>query len=60
MDEGDVVRALVALERRWPVGLGLYSMDGVLVLVRVSPERDVAPDDVVASFPRIPSDGGGW
>lgn len=60
MDEGDVVRALSALEHRWPVGLGLYSTDGVVVLVRVSPERDVAPDDVVASFARIPSDGGGW
>ena len=56
---GRITRRLRSLERIWPRGLALDSIDGVLVLQRREPGEPMEAGEELASFSGITSDGGG-
>lgn len=62
LTDKQLIRRLRAMEKRWPVNVGLYVMDGVVSLARIDLENDdpVSADACIATFGGIPADGGGW
>lgn len=67
IEEMQAIRALVRLGRRWPASLGLLSMSGDLLVVRLDEDggfihkgEGLDPDAVLATIKGIPNDGGDW
>jgi len=55
-----IEQRLKALEEIWPPYLMLNSMDGTLALAWVEEDSPPQQESIIAEFPQIPSDGGGW